>query len=546
MINMKMYLPFLMVSLLMTQHKSWGLPPPHTGILSNQSYMYIENSKNDHVYILSFTSNPENQLGGANAWTEQKGITQFTLAKTSPDMRIQNPTGSNLDMWETGPISHPYITQACSIKTPNCTNDGKSPEHPQVVDEQGFYGLMNLSVQETAARISPSFLNYLKTVPIGAALIREMNLCVTSEPYDARRGQRCKDMSTGTWIIRRASNIKYAHLKMIPVTGSDIIMVDSAGNPTVMPGSTNCKPYSHVTPGRDSNGVLCHMFDYRLEHFADGGQLQNKGAIGVRSKYPNPELKSYDSALYINSSKFVGTNNPVGLNLVYLRGNSSVSVFFTKKYFSEYIKTNLGRPVTETMEFFIKNLIQPDLGDYIIDSSLQIDIKPRRYSVSILSSDGVATPYRKGLIGKDILSFPYKIVESGPESADRLDVTLAQDRGTPFQGSCTFYPTDIVSNGVAVPIEAYLNFNRVSPAKGSKIPIGCDQTPVNLRELSIRDSEPKIHWTDPDGSSGITRSYLLNLEFDLTGQRAQKTVSGESWEGEVHQSGTLTIKGSWR
>lgn len=543
--NMKMYLPFIMISLLMIQHKSWGLAPPAVSILPTQSFLYIENNKNDHVYILNFAAYLENQLGGANAWTEQKGITQFTLAKTSADMKTRNPSGFNLDMWETGPISHPYITQACSIKTPNCTNDGKSPEHPQVVDEQGFYGLMNLSVQETAARISPSFLNYLKTMQIGAALIREMNLCVTPEPYDARRGQRCKDMSTGTWSIHRATNIKYAHLKMIPITGTDIIMVDSAGNPTVMPGSTNCKPYSHVTPGRDSNGVLCHMFDYRLEHFADGGQLVNKGTIGVRSKYPNPELKSYDSALYINSSKFVGTNNPVGLNLIYLKGSSSVSVFFTKKYFSEYIKTNLGRPVTETMEFFIKNLIQPDLGDYIIDSSLQIDIKPRRYSVSIISSDGVATPYRKGLIGKDILSFPYKIVESGPESADRLDVTLAQDRGTPFQGTCTFYPTDIVSNRVAVPIEAYLNFNTATPAK-TKIPIGCNRAPVNLRELGIRDNEPKISWTDPDGSSGITRSYLLNLEFDLTGRQAQKTVEGESWEGEVHQSGTLTIKGSWR
>lgn len=544
--NMKMYLPFLMVSLLMTQHKSWGLAPPAVGLLPKQSFLYIENNKNDHVYILNFEAYLENQLGGANAWTEQKGITQFTLAKTSADMKTRNPSGFNLDMWETGPISHPYITQACSIKTANCTNDGKSPEHPQVVDEQGFYGLMNLSVQETAARVSPSFLNYLKTMRIGEELNREMNRCVTSEPYDARRGQRCKDMSTGTWSIHRATNIKYAHLKMIPVTGTDTIMVDSAGNPTVMPGSTNCKPYSHVTPGRDSNGVLCHIFDYQLEHFSDGGRLTTTGVIGVRNKYPNPELKPYDSALYINSSAFVGPHNPIGINLIFLKGRSSASVFFTKKYFSEYIKTNSSRPVTETMEFFIKNLIQPDLGDYIIDSSLQIDIKPRRYSVSILSSDGVATPYRNGMIGKDILSFPYKVVESGPESADRLEITLAQDRGTPFQGTCTFYPTNIVSNRVAVPIEAYLNFNNASPVRNAKIPIGCDQTPVNLREFNIRDSEPKIHWTDPDGSSGITRSYLLNLEFDLTGRQAQKTVSGESWEGEVHQSGTLTIKGSWR
>jgi hypothetical protein len=544
---MKLHFFLLMLLLLMTQNKSWGLPRPPIYTMPNTNYLLIENTKNDSTYILNFKRFPQNRLAGANDWSSQKGLTQFKLAYVNADISIQIPKGFNLDMWETGPISYPYITQGCSTLTPNCTNDGKSPEHPQVVDEQGFYGLMNSSVQEASARISPSFLNYLKSLPVRTPLIREMNLCVTSESYDALQGQRCKDMSTGTWRISRTVNYKEAHLKLTPTTGSDVIMLDSVGNPIISPGSTNCKIYSLSAQEKDKGGVLCTIAHYKIEFASASDEIISVASMSLRSKLHNPELNVYDSVLFINNAGYVSPARPNGLSLEWLRRGQSISVFFTKKYLSEYIKKSSNIPLTDSIEFFIENLIEPGLGEYVLTPSSQIDIKPREYSVSILSSDGLTTPYRGGLIGKDILSFPYRIMESGPASADKLDVTLSQDSGTPFQGACTFYPTNQVNNSVAVPINTYLRFyiDKISQAK-VKLPIGCNRVPVDIRKSGIRDSEPQVNWTDPNGSSGITRSYLLDLEFDLTDQQAQKTVTGDIWEGEVHQSGTLTIKGSWR
>jgi hypothetical protein len=52
-------------------------------------------------------------------------------------------------------------------------------------------------------------------------------------------------------------------------------------------------------------------------------------------------------------------------------------------------------------------------------------------------------------------------------------------------------------------------------------------------------------WVNSYGK-GITRFYKLALEFDLTDPMVQRTIGNDLWEGEVQQSGTITIKGTWR
>ena len=47
-------------------------------------------------------------------------------------------------------------------------------------------------------------------------------------------------------------------------------------------------------------------------------------------------------------------------------------------------------------------------------------------------------------------------------------------------------------------------------------------------------------------SSADTRKIKLALEFDLTDPMVQRTIGNDLWEGEVQQSGTITIKGTWR
>lgn len=81
---------------------------------------------------------------------------------------------------------------------------------------------------------------------------------------------------------------------------------------------------------------------------------------------------------------------------------------------------------------------------------------------------------------------------------------------------------------------------------GSRHAIRCDRTPVDIRTLGIQDNQPPLEWNDPVNGQGITRFYKLALEFDLTDPMVQRTMGDEMWEGEVEQSGTIIIKGTWR
>lgn len=204
------------------------------------------------------------------------------------------------------------------------------------------------------------------------------------------------------------------------------------------------------------------------------------------------------------------------------------------------------RLTRDLINFNMRNAHAPESGYYEFSGTTEIIIKPRHFSVSILSSEGITNPYREGQIGKDVLSFQYNISDSGPVSADVLEMILAQDKGSPYQGNCTFYPADSQEPESAVPIPARLVFDSTRYGANYRHPIGCDRVPVNIRTLAIKDSQPAHNWIDPNGNPGITRFYLLKLDFDLTDPRAAQTTEGSMWEGERHQSGTLTIKGSWR
>ena len=88
-----------------------------------------------------------------------------------------------------------------------------------------------------------------------------------------------------------------------------------------------------------------------------------------------------------------------------------------------------------------------------------------------------------------------------------------------------------------MPIPSRLVFDSNTHGAASRHAIRCDRTPVDIRTLGIQDNQPPQEWNDPVNGQGITRFYKLALEFDLT---------DPMWEGEVEQSGTITIKGTWR
>ncbi|MEV3821852.1 hypothetical protein ACKKBJ_17910 [Aeromonas dhakensis] len=505
-----------------------------------RNFLFIENQEDNNLFVAP-TDALDPRLTGANAWTSLKGNGQVSLAYVDNGYNT-DINNWNVDMWEIGPIHRPYTNQRCIMTYTRCDPDtAEAVNKPAVVDDQGFYGLIGASAGWGHGKLSPSFFDYLRSMPVGSVLQREMNLCRTKQNYDAASGARCINQSSGNWYVRKMQHKKAGHIKFTQTNAISEVTVDSNGNPYVLPGSRGCENY--VLGSRD--GILCRFLDYNFNE--DGSQSYSEPYLytNVKNSALNSAIASAD--LQMSSDLTSWVNKGGRYNVSKLRGQTSVYLFMSSNFFKQVVKLGLQDQLTRNLiNFNMRNGHAPESGYYEFSGTTEIIIKPRQFSVSILSSEGITNPYREGEIGKDVLSFQYNISDSGPVSADVLEMILAQDKGNPYQGYCTFYPADSQEPENAVPIPARLVFDSTRYGANYRHPIGCDRVPVDIRTLAIKDSQPAHNWVDPNGNPGITRFYLLTLDFDLTDPRAAQTTEGSMWEGERHQSGTLTIKGSWR
>lgn len=505
-----------------------------------RNFLFIENQEDSNLFVAP-TDALDPRLSGANAWTSLKGTRQVSLAYVDNGYNT-DINNWNVDMWEEGPINQPYINQRCIMSYTRCDpNTAEAVNKPAVVDGKGFYGLLGAAAGWGHAKLSASFFDYLRSMPVGSRLLREMNLCATLVSFNAATGARCKDQASGYWYVRKIEHKKAGHIKFTQTNAISEVTVDSNGNPYVLPGSRGCENYVL----NNVSGVLCRFLDYSF--IEDGSQTFDP--IYLFTNIKDASLKSAISATDVQVTANM-TNwawNGYDYTARYLKNQQSVSLFLSGNFFKQVVRLGLQDRLTrDLINFNMRNAHAPESGYYEFSGTTEIIIKPRHFSVSILSSEGITNPYREGQIGKDVLSFQYNISDSGPVSADVLEMILAQDKGTPYQGYCTFYPADDQEPESAVPIPARLVFDSTRYGANYRHPIGCDRVPVNIRTLAIKDSQPAHNWVDPNGNPGITRFYLLKLDFDLTDPRAAQTTEGSMWEGERHQSGTLTIKGSWR
>lgn len=500
--------------------------------------LFIENQEDNNLFITP-TDYLDPRLSGGNAWTSDSRQVSLAYADNGYNYTVTN---DNIDMWENGPIRYPYINQRCIKSWSGCDpQTAEAVNKPNVVNETGFFGLTKAATGYAHAKLSASFFDYLRTMPVGATLNREMNLCRTTRAYDAASGERCIDQSSGTWYVRKVQHKKAGHLRFIQTNAISEVIVDSNGAPYVLPGSQGCENYRLGT--RD--GILCRFLDYDFSQ--DGSQSFSDPYVytNIRNAALNSAIASADVQMSANLTNWAskGADYKIG----YLNGQSSIYLFLSSNFFKQVVRLGLQDQLTRSLiNFNMRNVKAPESGFYEFSGTTEIVIKPRDFSVSILSSEGVSNPYREGQVGKDILSFSYNISDSGPISADMLEISISQDRGSPYRGYCTFYPAGSFAPEQAVPIPTRLVFDSVAHGAGSRHAIRCDRTPVDIRTLGIQDNQPPQEWNDPVNGQGITRFYKLALEFDLTDPMVQRTMGDEMWEGEVEQSGTITIKGTWR
>ncbi|MFM5527995.1 hypothetical protein ACET7Z_20570 [Aeromonas veronii] len=505
-----------------------------------RNFLFIENLEDSNLFV-GPTDGLDPRLTGSNVWTSLKHNGQVSLAYADNGYNTA-VTNRNIDMWENGPISYPYLNQRCIYHVAGCDPEASEAiSKPTVVDDKGFYGLIGAAYGWGHAKLSSSFFNYLRNAPVGSIIEREMNLCVTSIMYNAADGSRCVDQSSGTWYARKLKHKKAGHLRFMQTNSISEVIVDSNGNPFILPGSQGCENYRIGT--RD--GILCRFLDYSFND--DGSQTYTEPYLytNVMHSGLNSAITAADLQMSANLSSWV--NKGVRYNISNLRGQNSIYIFMSSNFFRQIVRLGLQGHLTRNLiNFQMKNGFAPESGYYEFSGTTEIKITPRQFSVSILSSsDGILTPYREGSVGKDILRFAYNISDSGPSSADILNISISQDVGSPYKGYCTFYPTNQITPDKAVPVPTSLIFDSSQYGSNSYHLIRCDNTPLDVRSLGIMDSQAPEPWADASGS-GITRFYRLALEFDLTDPMVQHTIMNNLWEGEVHQSGTIIIKGTWR
>lgn len=508
-------------------------------------YMFVDNREDNNMFVAP-TKDLNPRLTGANAWTHRPGPGGGQTSLAYADNGYNNAvTGWYVDMWEKGPIVGPYSNQRCLWGLANCDTSVSEPfDKPAVVDNEGFYGLMRPAEGWAHGKLSPSFFNYLRNEPLGSVLTRVMNTCATNVYYNAAAGERCVDvqhtLGTTYWFVSKVRHKKVAHLTFSRTDALSEVMVDSNGSPIVIPGSQGCENY--ISAG--VSGLLCRFLDYDLQI--------GDTTLPTLTMYVNITDARLNSATTITDLKMTTdmtawTNRDARLGLINLKHKKSIYLFMSDNFFKQLVRLGLTDKLTrDLIKFNFFNALAPESGYYDFNGTTELIVKPRQHSVSILSSDGVANPYREGKVGSDILRFPYNIADSGPSSASALEVRVTQNDGKPYQGYCTFYPTGKINDDMAVPVPTKLVFNSALHGTHYQHPIRCDNTAVDIRELGIKDSQPQIDWNDPVNGRGVTRFYTLNLEFDLRDPIVRQTIRDEPWEGTAHQSGTISVKGIWR
>ncbi len=101
--------------------------------------------------------------------------------------------------------------------------------------------------------------------------------------------------------------------------------------------------------------------------------------------------------------------------------------FFHKIFFKQMVKLGISDSNTNDLfNFRMHNALAPESGWYEFSTSSQLIIKPRDFSVSIISKDYVQNPSRTGKIGRNSpsLDFDYIVTTNGKTSADEVLISV--------------------------------------------------------------------------------------------------------------------------
>ncbi|HIF9250856.1 TPA: hypothetical protein ACX6SY_000914 [Photobacterium damselae] len=518
------------------------LKPINHGKKTNK-FLFIENNQDNDMFLSPAGVVVDPRFTGANRWVKHnRGHVGGQISLGYADMSLNAAiTGYEfVDMWnENSPIRKPYDSQRCRVVDPGCNYDTSSPnDRPNRIDSKGFYGLKP-SYGWTHAKLSDSAYQYLRNMTVGDTLSFDMNVCFTNSKYDPLK-ERCIDQKTGTWYKANVKQTKAAHLKITRTNAISEIMVDSNGNPTIIPGSKGCE----VSKVSSRNGVICEFLAYDL-NVADGSYLYlTQIDTGVDSRISG--IDSLDIQKSVDKSSWSAKNIYIGVNK--LTGHDRFYLFLSNRFFKKAIKLGLDNiDLRDLIYFNFKNTAAAESGYYEVSGTTIINVKPREFSVAIIPSDFTDNPTQEGIVGREKLKFSYDLVKSAPIPSSKFEIKLSQDiPGTDTHGYCLFRPPGDMDLNHAVPVPAYISFNKSAGGKFYEL-VNCDNGNVDLTKNDIAESRAPIITPSPDPAQPDTTTnfYKLDLLFDLTDPSLKENLGGSEWEGKIQQSGKLELKAIW-
>lgn len=523
-----------------------AINPTNLADAAAMKFVFVENNADDNFFVTP-AGGLDPRLTGANKWTGLKYGGSGTIYQQSLGY-VDNGynTGLNanwrFDMWlENAPVKNPFLGLRCINWYAGCNMD-TSLILPETTDEKGFYGTVVTPGGQKwmHGMMSPNFYQYLKQMATGSSFNMQINNCQTSVAYSASSGGRCQNQSTGTWYRRNVSHTKAAHLRFINTNAVSEVFVNSDGVPIIGEGNADCKTQ---TVGSRS-GIMCKMVSYNLQ---TDGSVSNT-SIHVFPSINHAALASAANAADLQFSLNGNTwKNTSGTTYYYtfdeLKSNNAIYVFFSSNLFKQMVKLGITDSGTrDLINFRFQNTTSPESGWYEFSTSNQLIIKPRDFSISIISDDFDNAPYREGYVGngEPPLEFGYIVTTSGKSSADVVKVMATGPTqslaGNPY---CIFSADEDAATRVPFPAKLSIT---TSTGTEKSFDSGCDGQWHDMTN-ALWSSTP---WNDISGAVGVMNKTRVKFTIPMNDPISSKTVDGNGWFGDVRAAGEIHVEATWR
>ena len=457
-----------------------------------REFVFVENNSDDNFFVTPGGA-LDPRLTGANRWTGLKYTGSGTIYQQSLGY-IDNGYNTGLytnwkfDMWlENSPVSSPLTGLRCINWYAGC-NMTTSLILPQTTDASGFYGATVTSggAKWMHGMLSDAFYQYLQQMPVGSSFTMTINACQTSVNYDASSGARCKDQASGNWYVRNVTHT---------------LQTNGLSNTSI-----------HIFPAIANSSLASAVGAYDMQFSLNGSSW--KPVSNTAYYYTFNEMKSADS----------------------------IYVFFSSNFFKQMVNQGISDINTKDLfNFRFQNTTSPESGWYEFSTSNTLIIKPRDFSISIISDEYTQTPSREGYVGsgESALDFGYIVTTSGKTAADEVLIKVtgpAQVIGG--RSYCVFSSDD---GKAKVPFPATLSFITRNGATKT-YDAGCDDSWRDMTD-ALWLTTP---WTDISGEVGQMDKTTVKFSIPMDNAISLRTVDDNGWFGEVSASGEIHVQATWR